>query len=253
MPKFKIRDLMVALRPGLATPERPQAIDCLDVSCGDPSVVCDDDDGSGCGDTCGDDTCGGTCDDLTCDFGTCGCTQTCGCTGTCGPCTGGCTGTCGACTGCTGTCHFVTCNACSIRVSCRGNSPIFCQEPSNGCGVSCRFASCAGCSIRVSCAGNSPIFCQEPSNGCAGGSVVAGARPVGQMAPAELARLKSQLRQTMQQVKQREQALAAAAEQRAVVPQTIDQVEALEKKLSEALEELRQRRSELQKSAKEKK
>ena len=103
MPKFKIRDLMVALRPGLATPERPQAIDCLDVSCGDPSVVCDDDDGSGCGDTCGDDTCGGTCDDLTCDFGTCGCTQTCGCTGTCGPCTGGCTGTCGACTGCTGT------------------------------------------------------------------------------------------------------------------------------------------------------
>lgn len=69
------------------------------------------------------------------------------------------------------------------------------------------------------------------------------------MAPGELRRLKAQLRTTRQQVSQREKVLAAAAEQRAIVPQTVEQVDALEKKLSEALEELRARRAELQKAA----
>jgi len=53
----------------------------------------------------------------------------------------------------------------------------------------------------------------------------------------------------MKQVSEREKALAAAAEKRAVVPETVEQVDALEKKLSEALEELRARRAELQKAA----
>jgi CDP-glycerol glycerophosphotransferase (TagB/SpsB family) len=69
------------------------------------------------------------------------------------------------------------------------------------------------------------------------------------MAPAQLRRLKAQLRTAMQQVSQREKVLAAAAEKGAVVPQTVEQVDALEKKLSEALYELRARRAELQKAA----
>jgi hypothetical protein len=65
----------------------------------------------------------------------------------------------------------------------------------------------------------------------------------------ELALLKKQLQITMQQVAQRERVLATAAEQQAAVPRTVEQVDALEKKLSEALEELRARRAELQKAA----
>ena len=51
----------------------------------------------------------------------------------------------------------------------------------------------------------------------------------------------------LQQVNQREEALRAAAEGAALQPQTIAEVDALETKLSEALDELRSRRAELQK------
>jgi adenylosuccinate lyase len=69
------------------------------------------------------------------------------------------------------------------------------------------------------------------------------------MAANNLAQLKSQLRTALQQVAQRENVLAAAAEKRAIVPQTIAQVDALTTKLTEALEELRARRAELEKAA----
>jgi hypothetical protein len=69
------------------------------------------------------------------------------------------------------------------------------------------------------------------------------------MSAGQLVILKNQLRTAMKQVASREQELAAAAERRAMVPQTVEQVDALEKKLSEALEELRARRAELQKAA----
>jgi hypothetical protein len=69
------------------------------------------------------------------------------------------------------------------------------------------------------------------------------------MAPGDLQRLKAQLRATMQQVSQREKVLADTAEKRAIVPQTLEQVDALEKKLSEALDELRARRTELLRAA----
>jgi len=68
----------------------------------------------------------------------------------------------------------------------------------------------------------------------------------------ELGVLKNQLRFAMQQVNQREGVLQAAAERAARQPQTIAEVDALEKKLSDALEELRSRRAELQKAAEEK-
>ena len=69
------------------------------------------------------------------------------------------------------------------------------------------------------------------------------------MAAGDLAKLKAQLRLAMKQVSQRESVLAAAAEARAAVPQTLAQVDALEQKLSEAMEELRARRAEIQKAA----
>jgi hypothetical protein len=74
-------------------------------------------------------------------------------------------------------------------------------------------------------------------------------KSVDQMNAAELSLLKSQLRQTMQQMSERHKTLATMAEQRAIVPQTVAQVDALEQKLKEALEELRARRAELQKQA----
>jgi hypothetical protein len=69
------------------------------------------------------------------------------------------------------------------------------------------------------------------------------------MAAGDLARLKSQLQVAMQQVNQRESVLAAAAEAQAIVPQTLAQIDALQQKLTEAMEELKARRADIQKSA----
>lgn len=69
------------------------------------------------------------------------------------------------------------------------------------------------------------------------------------MAAGDLAILKNQLLLAMQQVNQRESVLVAAAEADAIVPQTVAQVDALQQKLSEAMDELRARRGELQKAA----
>lgn len=89
------------------------------------------------------------------------------------------------------------------------------------------------------------VSCRETL--CAAGSI----RPpvIEQMAAGDLANLKAQLRLTIQRVSQRENVLAAATEARAIVPQTLEQVDALEQKLSEAMEELRARRAEIQKAA----
>jgi hypothetical protein len=63
----------------------------------------------------------------------------------------------------------------------------------------------------------------------------------------ELAVLKAQLRLAMRQVTQREEVLRRAADQMARQPRTIAEVEALQKKLGEAMEDLRARRAEIQK------
>jgi hypothetical protein len=70
-----------------------------------------------------------------------------------------------------------------------------------------------------------------------------------QMAGGDLVVLRDQLHLAMQQVNQREEVLRAAAERAALQPETIAEVDALETKLSEALNELRARRAELQKAA----
>jgi hypothetical protein len=69
------------------------------------------------------------------------------------------------------------------------------------------------------------------------------------MSATDLAKLKMQLKLAMQQVSRREKALAAAAEAQAIVPQTVEQIDALQQKLTEAMDELRARRAEIQKSA----
>jgi len=224
MAVFKIRDLMVALRPGLPTPERPKPLDCPDISCVDPSGVCD----AGFGDSigCGVSQICGVCSNFCSD-----CTD--GCTDTCQPCTFEVTNPCGACTNLTCGPTCICSNNCTLTC---GPCTAVCTQACTG---TCHYGSCAGCSIAITCARSCP----------AGGTFVLPEQFVAQMAPGELQRLKTQLRATMQQVSQREKVLAAAAEKGAIVPQTVEQVDALEKKLSEALEELRQRRAELQKAA----
>lgn len=201
MKTFKIRDLMIALRPGIGTPQRPQPFDCCLPSCVDVSDDCGADSIQPFLDTgCDDSGCDFTCDDVTCgvcsDF-TCGYTEVCGCTGTCG-----CTRTCG----CTKVCTQAL-TVCGINHS-------ICQP-------SCFNASC-DLSVR---------------------------QPIENMAPAQLARLKEQLRASAARIKKRESVLAEAAEKKALEPRTVEQVDSLEKLLSEALEALRARRAELQKSA----
>jgi hypothetical protein len=201
---FKIRDLMVAIRPGLPTPQRPVELEDCDPDLG--SIVCFaapqtggggcDGDSGDCGDTCGLNSCFGSCGacTVTCGF-TCGCTKTCG--PTCG-CTDGCTNTCGGTCGNTN-CTQVTCGRCSAQAT-----------------------HCAPQSI---------------------------APPIARMGGDELARLKSQLRVVLQQVGQRASVLAAAEERAALVPQTLAQVDALEQKLTEAMDELRARRAQIQKAS----
>ena len=193
MATFKIRDLMVALRPGLPTPQRPAPLEDCDPVLGSlcPNFAPLDSGGGGCG--------LGSC------FGTCGatvgCGFTCGITKGCGGCTAG-----GACT-----------NACT-----------------DTCGASC---GCTYCS-NVTCG-----YCSGQATDCSARSYQP---PIARMAAGDLATLKSQLRLAMQQVSQREMELAAAEESAAAVPQTLAQVDALEQKLTGALDELRARRAAIQ-------
>jgi hypothetical protein len=73
-------------------------------------------------------------------------------------------------------------------------------------------------------------------SGCPGGSVF---EPIG---PEGLAALKAQLRLALEQVEAQEKDLAER-----MAPQTVEDVEALETQLQEALEELRERKETLRK------
>ena len=201
MATFKIRDLMVAIRLGLQTPQRPAALDdCCDgvsIEQNARPLAVDSIGGGG----------GGGCD---------------GDSSPCDTCSLGNTVDCGACTGCSGSCLCSCTNGCTATVR------------NCGCTAGCTVTGC-GCTHRT----------------CGGSACTRSIHPpvVAQMAAGDLARLKSQLQLAMQQVNQRESALAAAAEAQAVVPQTLAQVDALQQKLSEAMDELRARRAEIQKSA----
>src|SRR5579862_5131205 len=112
---FKIRDLMIALRPGIGTPQRPKPFDCCLPSCVDVSDDCGADsiqpfDTGGCDLSCEDSCDDGSVETCDCSFDTCGCTETCiGCSNLCSfactnACTGGCTLTCGCTLLCTHAC-----------------------------------------------------------------------------------------------------------------------------------------------------
>jgi hypothetical protein len=192
---FKIRDLMVSVRPGWCGPTPEQPLEC-EGSC----------------DGCSDTVCGGR--SIGCGFGGCSfftCAESCE---VCSACTAV---TCGHCSHCTATC---------------GHS---CGHCSGGCTATCQGAT------------HPP-----PALLCAGtGCIASDPGVITRMAADDLAVLKNQLRIAMQQVDRREETLRAAAQGAALQPQTISEVDALEKKLSEALDELRARRAELQKRSEE--
>jgi hypothetical protein len=319
MVTFKIRDLMVALRPGVPTPERPIIFDPCEPSCaggGDGGL--DVADTNGCGDTdcgatdcgntdcgatdcgntdCGNTDCGATnCGNTDCGNTDCGATDcgntNCGCTDnpcTANPCTRN------ACTDnpCTDNPCTENPTHCGIQFSgvCDTGCTNFSDECGQGCTLictnhdtcqvtclegTCAFGSCQQTCLVASCrfescilgGGTHPI-CLESAPPAFRGVQRAFQRPafrpvrrrfqphcvvsyppaIAGMSAAQLARLKSQLRVAMKQVAQRENVLATAAEKRAVTPHTVEQVDALEKKLSQALDELRARRAELKKAA----
>jgi hypothetical protein len=194
MSNFKIRDLIVTLRPGLQTPQRPNPLE----ECGDDvTFVCALAPATGGGGGCDDDSCGDT--------------QGCGgCTDTCGEASCICTDTCGD------SCLPASCGPCSV-VTC-GNT-------------------CGPCSVYTETCGFTP---------CAR-SVLP--KTIAQLGADDLDRLKKQLQSTMKRVNQREEQLLAAG-QKPVEPQTVEQIDALEEKLSEAMQELRSRRAEILKVAK---
>jgi hypothetical protein len=211
MATFKIRDLMVAIRPGLLTPQRPVALEDCDPVLG--SIICAADPQTGGG----------------CDGGSGGCDDT------CGPCTG-CTETCGACTGCTDTCG--PCSGACTQLPCTVGCTATCGACTDGCtNTNTCGASGGGCGIYTETCGFTP---------CA-----RSIKPpvIGRMSNDELAKLKSQLRGVLQQVSRRASVLAAAEERAALIPQTLAEVDALEQKLSEAMDELRARRTQIQNAA----
>ncbi len=120
---------------------------------------------------------------------------------------------CGFCTPCTGRTCGCTCTACSG-----------CTFRSCGCTNRsiCTAASACGFSIRCT-----PTFVEGFGAG---------------LQPEHLAQLKEELRSTLEQVEAEEQRLKEQMQ-----PQTLDEVTQLEQKMTDALDELRQRREELEK------
>lgn len=124
------------------------------------------------------------------------------------------------------------------------------------CGVSCDLTvQCTPCTQRTcgctcsNCTGCSPRTCTVFSVGCTPRSVGCGVslkctptfdptRPIG---PDDLATLKGELRAALARVEAEEARLAEQMQ-----PQTLDDVQRLESKLGEALEDLRRRRAELE-------
>jgi hypothetical protein len=126
------------------------------------------------------------------------------------------------------------------RQSCQGNSDVCLAG--TGCpggGVSCQ----AGCSWLVT---------RTPRADACGylslGAMCLYSQPpdIAQLEQPQLAALKEQLAVAMQQIEQREAELRRRDEQAARSPQTVAEVDALERELTQALEELRARRAELE-------
>lgn len=147
-----------------------------------------------------------------------------------------------------GACTYKTCDV----FSCIGitGGPQTCFAAESGCGCSRGGNSCQGCSTPscgfLGCTGGS--FCAASCPGitgcndtCPGVTLTIILRPDIPADPEGLAILKEQLKRTLTQVEIQERVI-----EESLKPQTIEEVEQLEKKLTEALSELRARKQELQ-------
>jgi hypothetical protein len=215
---FKIKDLMISVLAAKGAGQKEICDDsCPELSCDIGTNGCDlDNSGVNC------EFCSIGCTDCTdpscecsdgtfCDVG--GCTDP-----SCLFCSQGCT----ICTDCTG---------CSICSNCTG-----CTHCTNCTCTKCTHCSVHTCTFHTAC------------TVCSRNSCEASARlPVStRLRASDLPKLKAQLQRALKQVEAREQAVAKKLQ-----PQTVEQIEILETKLREALDELARQKKEL--PAKEKK
>ncbi len=164
---------------------------------------------------------------LVCNPTLCVCTRCTECT-LCSGCT--CTG-CTQCTGCTGCTPCTDCTGCTACT----NGCTVCTFNSGCGGASCGCTGATGCNIcSQACTACTDLTCGGFASKAPLESLVA--------QPESLALLKEQLRSAMAQVEEQERALDER-----MAPQSLADVDALEKKLLEALDELRARRETLQK------
>jgi hypothetical protein len=135
------------------------------------------------------------------------------------------------------TCGFPSCECsfCSLQTC-------GCTPCSRGCTYGCTFCSnCTACSRVSVCTFRSICGISVRCTPTADTTTTAG------LTPEYLSALKAELRATLERVEAEEERLTERLQ-----PQTLDEVTKLEEKLNEALDELRQRRSELEGREKEK-
>jgi hypothetical protein len=101
----------------------------------------------------------------------------------------------------------------------------------------CTYSGCRECSGAFTCIGATACRACTLNVTC-GGSALPG--PGAAVDPQALATLKAQLREALREVETAEQVLAER-----MSPQSVEEVEALEKKLQDALEDLRARKEQL--------
>jgi hypothetical protein len=156
-------------------------------------------------------------------------------------CTGSLPASCGTagqtiCTGCTGTCQPCTYNASGC---CAATIPASCGYGTCGGASVCGGPSlCTGASVCITASG---CGCTYDAFSC--GVTFKTLEPIQPEQPLEaLTALKGQLQQALDQVQRREAEMTESMK-----PQTLEQAEELEKKLSAALDEVRAQRDSLKK------
>jgi hypothetical protein len=127
---------------------------------------------------------------------------------------------CSICTPCSQRTCGCTCTACSACTQCTVITP--CGQLSH-CTVRTFCTPASACGFTIRC---TPTFVANVPGG---------------LQPEHLSRLKDELRATLEQVEAEEE-----RQKERMQPQTLDEVDLLEQKMTEALEELRRRREELE-------
>jgi hypothetical protein len=163
----------------------------------------------------------------------------------CGICTTGCT----ACSGggsCPGPCSNCSAQSCGCTY-CTGCTALGSNCTVNTCTIATGCVALSGCNVFSGCG---PTPCGLGS-ACGTGTFCGGCTVITFIQPEEpvekLAALKLQLRDALARVESEEKSVAESLK-----PQTVEQVDQLEKQLQAALDELRGRRDELARRAAEK-